>query len=158
MHFPRELKPLLGGVALSLLAAPALAAHGDSHDDAECDAEGHSSRPARIRHAPLDHVTDARQELTVVLPVRLRGTPEWAEGPFPFELGSRRTDAATRSRMRSLSGPVPDDLEHETKLLPGRVRPYAELLALVDGWNAMDDDRCAFLQDAVPKALRMRSS
>ncbi|GGW24274.1 hypothetical protein [Streptomyces xantholiticus] len=42
-------------------------------------------------------MTGARQELTVVLPVRLRRTPEWAEGPFPFELGSRRTDAATRS-------------------------------------------------------------
>ncbi|MER5477953.1 hypothetical protein ABT026_13410 [Streptomyces sp. NPDC002734] len=39
----------------------------------------------------------ARQELAVVLPVRLPGVPDWAEGPFPFELGSRRTDTATRS-------------------------------------------------------------
>ncbi|MFI1207847.1 hypothetical protein ACH4UV_09620 [Streptomyces sp. NPDC020802] len=46
---------------------------------------------------PLDDVTGARQELTVVLPVRLLRAPRWAEGPFPFELGSRRTDAATRS-------------------------------------------------------------
>ncbi|MFP1628986.1 hypothetical protein ACLB9X_28320 [Streptomyces sp. 5K101] len=45
----------------------------------------------------LDTVTGARQELTVVLPVRLRRTPDWEEGPFPFELGSRRTDAVTRS-------------------------------------------------------------
>ncbi|MFD3440247.1 hypothetical protein ACFWU3_22345 [Streptomyces sp. NPDC058685] len=45
----------------------------------------------------LDAVMGARQELTVVLPVRLRRTPDWEEGPFPFELGSRRTDAATRS-------------------------------------------------------------
>lgn len=45
----------------------------------------------------LDAVTGARQELTVVLPVRLRRTPDWTEGPFPFELGSRRTDTATRS-------------------------------------------------------------
>ncbi|MEW2618737.1 hypothetical protein [Streptomyces sp. NPDC048106] len=52
-----------------------------------------------IRHGapPLDHVTGARQELTVVLPVRLLRVPDWPEGPFPFELGSRRTDAATRS-------------------------------------------------------------
>lgn len=46
---------------------------------------------------PLDHVTGVRQELTVVLPVRLRGEPAWSEGPFPFELGTRRTDAETRS-------------------------------------------------------------
>ncbi|MER7663985.1 MULTISPECIES: hypothetical protein [unclassified Streptomyces] len=45
----------------------------------------------------LDAVMGARQELTVVLPVQLRRTPDWEEGPFPFELGSRRTDAATRS-------------------------------------------------------------
>jgi hypothetical protein len=44
-----------------------------------------------------DEVTGARQELTVVLPVRLSRLPDWSEGPFPFELGSRRTDAATRS-------------------------------------------------------------
>ncbi|WP_330279087.1 ZIP family metal transporter [Streptomyces sp. NBC_00569] len=45
----------------------------------------------------LDDVTGARQELTVVLPVRLLRVPAWPEGPFPFELGSRRTDAETRS-------------------------------------------------------------
>ncbi|MFA3872234.1 hypothetical protein ABS735_00795 [Streptomyces sp. MMCC 100] len=45
----------------------------------------------------LDHVMGARQELTVVLPARLRRAPSWQQGPFPFELGSRRTDAATRS-------------------------------------------------------------
>ncbi|MFD2689450.1 hypothetical protein ACFS5L_32130 [Streptomyces phyllanthi] len=46
---------------------------------------------------PLDETTGARQELTVVLPVRLLRVPDWPEGPFPFELGSRRTDAVTRS-------------------------------------------------------------
>ncbi|MFD6323779.1 hypothetical protein ACFWOL_13140 [Streptomyces sp. NPDC058442] len=46
---------------------------------------------------PLDTVTGARQELTVVLPARLLRTPGWPEGPFPFELGSRRTDRPTRS-------------------------------------------------------------
>ncbi|MFM9556135.1 hypothetical protein ACKI19_28040 [Streptomyces caniscabiei] len=47
--------------------------------------------------SPLLQVTGARQELTVVLPVQLTRIPVWAEGPFPFELGSRRTDAETRS-------------------------------------------------------------
>lgn len=47
--------------------------------------------------AELEAVTGARQALTVVLPVRLLRAPTWSEGPFPFELGSRRTDSATRS-------------------------------------------------------------
>ncbi|MFF0226658.1 hypothetical protein [Streptomyces sp. NPDC004629] len=45
----------------------------------------------------LDEAIGARQELTVVLPVQLLRVPNWAEGPFPFELGSRRTDTQTRS-------------------------------------------------------------
>jgi hypothetical protein len=45
----------------------------------------------------LESVTGARQALTVVLPVRLVTTPDWAEGPFPFELGSRRTDTDART-------------------------------------------------------------
>ncbi|GHJ35410.1 hypothetical protein [Streptomyces sp. TS71-3] len=45
----------------------------------------------------LEEVTGARQELTVVLPVRLLRTPQWPEGPFPFDLGNRRTDTQTRS-------------------------------------------------------------
>jgi hypothetical protein len=45
----------------------------------------------------LETVTGVRQELTVVLPVRLLRVPDWDEGPFPFELGTRRTDAATRA-------------------------------------------------------------
>jgi len=51
----------------------------------------------RIADIGSDDFTGARQELTVVLPVRLLRVPRWAEGPFPFELGSRRTDAVTRS-------------------------------------------------------------
>ncbi|MEU0277054.1 hypothetical protein [Streptomyces sp. NPDC006195] len=45
----------------------------------------------------LEDVTGSRQELTVVLPVRLLRVPNWPQGPFPFELGNRRTDAQTRS-------------------------------------------------------------
>jgi hypothetical protein len=65
------------------------------------------------------------------------------------------TEAQARARELhgALSGAVPDDLEQETSLLPGRLRPYAELLALVDGWNVMDDDRCAFLQDGVTQSF-----
>ncbi|WP_436791181.1 hypothetical protein [Yinghuangia sp. YIM S10712] len=81
----------------------------------------------------LDNVTGARQELTVVLPVRLLRVPDWPEGPYPFELGSRRTDAATRSTYftpasaRALYGTperpirwhLPLDIEHNELRLSG---------------------------------------
>jgi hypothetical protein len=58
-----------------------------------------------------------------------------------------------REMHAELSGPLPDDLEHETKMVPGKVRPFAELVALVDGWNVLDDDRCAYLQDSIAQAF-----
>jgi hypothetical protein len=45
----------------------------------------------------LESITGARQALTVVLPVRLVRDPSWEEGPFPFDIGTRRTDAAMRA-------------------------------------------------------------
>ena len=44
----------------------------------------------------LSSLTGVRQAITVVLPVQLPDLPSWAEGPLPFELGSRRTDTLTR--------------------------------------------------------------
>jgi hypothetical protein len=49
----------------------------------------------------------------------------------------------------TLAGPAPEGLEGETRALPDKMRPYAELLALIEGWNVLDDDRCAELQDAI---------
>ena len=53
----------------------------------------------------------------------------------------------------TLSGPPPAELEDETSLIPTRTRPYVELLALVEGWNVLDDDRCAALQDAITESF-----
>jgi hypothetical protein len=53
----------------------------------------------------------------------------------------------------ALAGPAPEPLEAETKVLPARLRPYTELLALVEGWNVLDDDRCAELQDAISESF-----
>ena len=36
---------------------------------------------------------------------------------------------------------------------PSKTRPYTELLALVEGWNVLDDDRCAVLQDAITESF-----
>lgn len=58
-----------------------------------------------------------------------------------------------RELLGALAGPLPDDVEDATAVLPGKLRPYVDLLALVDGWNVLDDDRCAFLQDAIAEAF-----
>ena len=39
---------------------------------------------------------------------------------------------------------------------PGKVRPYAELLALVEGWNVLDDDRCAVSAGRDHRGVRPR--
>jgi hypothetical protein len=57
--------------------------------------------------------------------------------------------AKARELHGSLSSAPPADLEHETTMLPGRVRAFGELVTLAEGWNRLDDERCAFLQDAI---------
>jgi hypothetical protein len=65
--------------------------------------------------------------------------------------------AECQSRARelhaALAGPVPDDLDQARLELTGSLRPYGDLLALADGWNVLDDDRCALLQDAVTQSF-----
>jgi hypothetical protein len=65
--------------------------------------------------------------------------------------------AACQARARELHGALsastPADLAHETVMMTGILRPFTELLALVEAWNVLDDDRCAFLQDAVTQAF-----
>ena len=67
--------------------------------------------------------------------------------------GLEECQARARELHRALSGRVPDDLEHETVMLSAKLRPFVELLALVDGWNVLDDNRCAFLQDAITESF-----
>ncbi|HEU4371090.1 MAG TPA: hypothetical protein VFV05_22960 [Methylomirabilota bacterium] len=58
-----------------------------------------------------------------------------------------------RELHTALTGPLPDDLDDAIAALPTTLRPYTDLLALVEGWSALDDDRCALLQDAVSQAF-----
>lgn len=53
----------------------------------------------------------------------------------------------------ALAERVPEDLETETAALPGRVRPFADLATLVQGWNVLDDDRCASLEDTITRTF-----
>src|SRR5262249_29881111 len=65
--------------------------------------------------------------------------------------------ADCQARARELHGELAafaaEDLDRETAEMSGKARPFRDLLALVDGWNALDDDRCAFLQDALTQAF-----
>jgi hypothetical protein len=61
--------------------------------------------------------------------------------------------AKAREMHRDLTLGPPDDLATETTLIEGRVQPFAELVALVDGWDVLDDDRCAALQDAITQTF-----
>jgi hypothetical protein len=65
------------------------------------------------------------------------------------------TECQDRARelQGALAGPAPESLEQETALLPEKMRPYTELLALVEGWNVLDDDRCAVLQDTITESF-----
>ena len=44
---------------------------------------------------------------------------------------------------------APADVEHETTVMSGRIRPFIELITLAEDWNRLDDERCAFLQDSI---------
>ena len=57
--------------------------------------------------------------------------------------------AKAREVHASVSSAPPADLEHATTMLPGRVRAFGELVTLAEGWNRLDDERCAFLQDTI---------
>jgi hypothetical protein len=100
----------------------------------------------RVRRAAWEQ---AREEAGRVLD-RVLALVHRDEKTFPA-LGDCQGRA--RALHAALAGPVPDDLEQASNDLPGKLRPYADLLALIDGWNMLDDDRCAVLQDAITEAF-----
>ncbi|HVG76543.1 MAG TPA: hypothetical protein VNF03_00295 [Patescibacteria group bacterium] len=111
------------------------------------DAEGVSScrdlepvlaaiQAAEEQQARVTAWEEARESVMVVLD-RVMALIHREEKGFAA-LGQCQESA--REMHAELSGPLPEDLEHETKMVPGKVRPFAELVALVDGWNVLDDD------------------
>src|SRR5438132_1562323 len=54
-----------------------------------------------------------------------------------------------RELHAALSAAQPADLERITTMVSGGIRPFAELIALAEGWNRLDDERCALLQDSI---------
>jgi hypothetical protein len=61
--------------------------------------------------------------------------------------------AKAREMHLAIGSQQPDDPQAETSIVQGRVRSFAELVALVDGWDVLDDDRCAFFQDTITQAF-----
>src|SRR5687768_11946648 len=61
--------------------------------------------------------------------------------------------AKAREMHLAISSQQPSDVGQETTVVSDHVRPFAELVALVDGWNVLDDDRCVFLQDAITESF-----
>src|SRR5712664_261151 len=57
--------------------------------------------------------------------------------------------ATARELHAALSAAQPADLERITTMVSGGIRPFAELVALAEGWNRLDDERCALLQDSI---------
>ena len=57
--------------------------------------------------------------------------------------------AKARELHAALSAAQPADLERVTTMVSGGIRPFAELVALAEGWNRLDDERCALLQDSI---------
>jgi hypothetical protein len=100
---------------------------------------------AEERRARLAAWEGAREEAFGVLD-RVIGLIHREDKSLPA-LGEAQGRA--RELRAALAGSTPAELERETTMLPGKTGPFAALLALVEGWNSLDDDRCASLQDAI---------
>ena len=109
--------------------------------DAIAAAEAH-----RVRLAAWE---SARKDALLVLE-RVRAIVHREDRSLPT-----LTECQGRARElhATLAGPAPEALDEETTRLPERTRPYTELLALIEGWNVLDDDRCAVLQDAITESF-----
>src|SRR3989442_2941984 len=57
--------------------------------------------------------------------------------------------AKARELHAALSAAEPADVERETTMLSGHIRPFVDLITLADGWNQLDDERCSSLHDAI---------
>ena len=61
--------------------------------------------------------------------------------------------AKARELQAALTTTPPGDVAEHTTLLESRLRPFIALVTLVDGWNRLDDERCASLQDVIAQSF-----
>lgn len=61
--------------------------------------------------------------------------------------------AKAREMAASLPAEAPADVQGEAERVTGRAQPFDDLATLADGWNSLDDDRCALLQESIAEAF-----
>jgi hypothetical protein len=61
--------------------------------------------------------------------------------------------STAREILASVAGDPPADVATQTSMLEARLRPFVALLTLVEGWNRLDDERCASLQDVIAQSF-----
>jgi hypothetical protein len=66
--------------------------------------------------------------------------------------GLAECQAKARELQGALAAPS-GDLAQQASALESRLRPFVALITLVDGWNRLDDDRCASLQDVISQTF-----
>jgi hypothetical protein len=67
--------------------------------------------------------------------------------------GLAECKAKAREIQASLAGTPPADVGQQTANLDTRLRPFVALVTLIEGWNRLDDERCASLQDVIAQAF-----
>lgn len=100
----------------------------------------------RVRRARWE---TARREALDVLD-RLAGLTHREDAGFA-PLAAAQADA--RAAREQIAGSKPEDFEAATRRLGERVRMFGDLVALAEGWSALDDERCSSLQDSIAEGF-----
>ena len=91
----------------------------------------------------------ARESASGVLE-RVRKVIHREDREFP---GLAECQAAACELQVALSETPPADVAQQTTMLEARLRPFVALITLVDGWDRLDDERCASLQDVIAETF-----
>jgi hypothetical protein len=92
----------------------------------------------------------ARDEALGVLD-RVKALTYRDDKPLPALGDAQRQAQSLHAELSGRTPEAPD--EKATRQLPETTRRFSELLTLAEGWNALDDDRCAMLQDAITESF-----
>jgi hypothetical protein len=105
---------------------------------------------AEDRRARVAAWEAARDEALRVLD-RVKALTYRDDKPLPA-LGDAQRQAQSLRDELSTRAPEAAD-EESTRRLPETTRRFSDLLTLAEGWNGLDDDRCALLQDAITESF-----
>ena len=104
---------------------------------------------AEERRMLLGAWKETRDEALVVLDRVMALTHREEKGFAPLA----ECQARARELHGILAGAGPRNVEQATRTLAATLQPFAEVVALAEGWNVLDDDRCASLQDAITESF-----